>query len=129
MRPRQPPGASATWLSGSGSSGTILSQNRSYDPGSNVTSLSTTLAAVPGASGSGGSETQNFCYDEQNRLVWAGNSGTHPAAGHGTCGSGSPASGFNVARYNQADVYTHPGPLWPGAPGGGSAPRQHVYYD
>jgi hypothetical protein len=41
-------GATATWLSGSGTSGTILSQSRSYDPASNVTSLSTTLAAVPG---------------------------------------------------------------------------------
>ena len=56
---------------------------------SNLVSLSTTQAAVPGASGSGGSETQNFCYDEQNRLVWAGNSGTQPAAGNGTCGSGT----------------------------------------
>ncbi len=33
-----------------------------------------------------GSKTQNFCYDEQNRLVWAGNSGTQPAADNGTCG-------------------------------------------
>jgi hypothetical protein len=32
----------------------------------------------------GGSESQNFCYDEQNRLVWAGNSGTQPGAGNVT---------------------------------------------
>lgn len=80
----------ASWQSGSGSSGTLFSQNRSYDPAGNVISLATTQAAVPGQSGSGGSETQNFCYDEQNRLVWAGNSGTQPAAGNGTCGTGTP---------------------------------------
>ena len=62
----------------------MFSQTLAYDPASNVTSLATTQAAVPGASGSGRSESQNFCYDEQNRLVWAGNSGTQPGAGNGT---------------------------------------------
>ena len=38
----------ATWQSGSGTTGTILDQQRSYDPASNVISLSTTLAGVPG---------------------------------------------------------------------------------
>ena len=33
----------------------MFSQTRSYDPASNVTSLATTQAAVPGSSGSGGS--------------------------------------------------------------------------
>jgi hypothetical protein len=65
----RPTSATATWQSGSGTSGSMLSQSRSYDPASNVISLATTQAAVPGSSGSGGSESQNFCYDEQNRLV------------------------------------------------------------
>jgi hypothetical protein len=40
-------GATATWLNSNGSSGTILSQSKTYDPSSNVTSLSTSLVTVP----------------------------------------------------------------------------------
>src|SRR5260221_4029953 len=98
-------GVSATWLSGSGNSGTILSQNRSYDPASNVTSLSTTLAAVPEASGSGGSETQNYCYDEQNRLIWAATTVTQPGAGNGTCGSGTLTNSLTGAGYSTSYLY------------------------
>ncbi len=122
-------GATATWLSGSGSSGTILSQSKTYDSASNVTSLSTTLAAVPGAGGSGGSETQNFCYNEQNRLVWAGNSGTQPGAGNGTCGSGTLANGLNGAGYGTSYVYTHLGQLWQGPQGNSGTPSQYLYCD
>jgi hypothetical protein len=102
-------GASATWLSSSRNSGTILSQNRTYDPASNVTSLSTTLAAVLRVSGSGGSETQNFCYDEQDRLIWAGNSGSQPGAGNGTCGSGTLSNSLTGAGYSASYVYTNLG--------------------
>ncbi len=105
-------GATATWLSGSGSSGTIFSQTSSYDPASNITSLSTTLAAVPGASGSGGSETQNFCYDDQNRLIWADNSGTQPSPGNGTCGLGTLANTLQNAGYGTSYLYTHLGQVW-----------------
>jgi hypothetical protein len=108
-----PTSTSATWQSGSGTSGTILSQSRSYDPASNVIGLSTTQAAVPGQSCSGGSETQNFCYDEQNRLVWAGNSGTQPGAGNGTCGSGTMSNSLGGASYSNSYVSTHLGQLWP----------------
>jgi len=125
----RPTSASATWLSGSGSSGTILSQSRTYDLASNVTSLSTTLAAVPGASGSGGSETQNFCYDEQNRLVWAGNSGSQPLAGNGTCGTGTLANTLQNAGYGTSYVYTHLGQLWQGPQSGSSTPSQYLYCD
>ena len=125
----RPTSASATWLSGSGSSGTILSQSRTYDPASNVTSLSTTLAAVPGASGSGGSETQNFCYDEQNRLVWAGNGGSQPLAGNGTCGTGTLANTLQNAGYGTSYVYTRLGQLWQGPQGGSSTPSQYLYCD
>jgi len=125
----RPTGATATWLSGSGTSGTILSQNRTYDPASNVTSLSTTLAAVPGVSGSGGSETQNFCYDEQNRLIWAGNSGSQPSAGNGTCGSGTLTSSLTGASYGTSYVYTHLGQLWQGPQGNSGTPSQYLYCD
>src|SRR5713226_10379669 len=110
-----------------GNSGTLFSQSGNYDNAGNVTSLSTTQAAVPGQSGSGGSETQNFCYDEQNRLVWAGNSGTQPGAGNGTCGSGTLASGLSGASYSNAYVYTHLGQLWQGPLQGGSTQEQYLY--
>src|SRR5258706_7750003 len=114
---------------GSGNSGTILPQSKTYDPASNVTSLSTTLAAVPGASGSGGSETQNFCYNEQNHLVWAGNSGSQPGAGNGTCGSGTLTNNLTGAGYNTSYLYTHLGQLWQGPQGNTSTPSQYLYCD
>ncbi len=119
--------ATATWGSGSGSSGTTFSQGLTYDPASNLISLATTQAAVPGQSGSGGSETQNFCYDEQNRLVWAGNSGTQPSAGNGTCGSGTLSNTLSGASYSNSFVYTHLGQLWQGPLNGGSTQYQYLY--
>jgi hypothetical protein len=121
----RPSSGSATWQSGSGTSGTIFSQNLAFDPASNVSSLSTTQAAVPGKSGSGGSESQNFCYDEQNRLVWAGNSGTQPGAGNGTCGSATLSNSLSGANYNNAYVYTHLGQLWKGPVNGTSSQKQY----
>lgn len=55
-----------------------------YNALGTVTMSATTYASVLGVSGSGGSETQNFCYDEQNSLLWASNSGIQPGAGSGT---------------------------------------------
>ncbi len=117
----------ATWQSGSGNSGNILSQSLTYDSVGNLINLSTTQAAVPGQTGSGGSETQNFCYDEQNRLVWAGNSGTQPSAGNGTCGSGTLSNTLNGASYSNTFVYTHLGQLWQGPLNGGSTQYQYLY--
>ena len=125
----RPVSALATWQSGSGATGTIFSQGRTYDPVGNVTSVSTTLAAVPGQSGSGGSETQNFCYDEENRLVWAGNSGTQPAAGIGTCGNATLATGLNGAGYSTNYAYTHLGQLWQGPLNGTGTAYQYLYCD
>ncbi len=126
---RRPTGATATWQSGSGNSGTIYSDTASYDPASNVISRSTTQAAVPGQSGSGGSETQNFCYDEQNRLVWSGNSGTQPGAGNGTCGSGTLSNSISGASYTNSFAYTNLGQLWQGPLSGGSTQYQYLYCD
>ncbi len=123
----RPTSASATWQSGSGTSGSMLSQSRSYDPASNVISLSTTQAAVPGQSGSGGSESQNFCYDEQNRLVWAGNSGTQPGAGSGTCGTSTLSNSLSGASYNNSYVYTHLDQLWQGPLNGSGTQQQYLY--
>ncbi len=126
---RRPTGATATWQSGSGNSGTIYSDTASYDPASNVISRSTTQAAVPGQSGSGGSETQNFCYDEQNCLVWSGNSGTQPGAGNGTCGSGTLSNSISGASYTNSFAYTNLGQLWQGPLSGGSTQYQYLYCD
>ena len=117
--------ASATWGANSGQSDTIFSQGLSYDPASNVISLTSTQNAA--GNGTGGRETSNFCYDEQNRLVWAGNSGTQPAAGNGTCGSGTLASGLTGANYSNSYVYTHLGQFWQGPLAGGSTQEQYLY--
>ncbi|GCF07609.1 RHS repeat-associated core domain-containing protein [Dictyobacter arantiisoli] len=123
-------GATATWQAGSGTSGTIYSENRSYDPVGNVSSTSTTYAAVPGQSSSGGSETQNYCYDELNHLVWAGNTGTQPAAiTGGSCGSAATQSGLPGASYSTNFADTHLGQLWQGPLNGAGASLQYLYCD
>lgn len=117
----------ATWQSGSGATGTIFSSNRTYDAVGNVVSLATTHAAVTAASNSGGSETQNFCYDGQYRLVWAGNSGTQPAAGNGTCGSATLANTLGGNSYSASYIYTHLGQLWQGPTNGVGVQQQYLY--
>ncbi len=119
-------GTTATWQSGSGQSGTIYQDGVSYDAVGNVTSRVSIQAVVPGQSGSGGSDTQNFCYDEQNRLVWAGNSGTVPAAGNGTCGSATFQGTLGNA-FSDSFVYTHLGQLWQGPLNGGGTQEQYLY--
>ncbi|MGH2496411.1 MAG: RHS repeat-associated core domain-containing protein [Ktedonobacteraceae bacterium] len=113
--------ATATWQAGSGSSGNTFTQNLTYDAASNLTKLVTTQAAVPGVSNSGGSETQVFCYDEQNRLVWAGNTGTPSCTGNGT-----PAVSGSIAAYGNSFVYTNLGQLAQG-PLAGSGNYLYLY--
>ncbi|HEU5376574.1 MAG TPA: RHS repeat-associated core domain-containing protein [Ktedonobacteraceae bacterium] len=125
----RPTSLTATWLSGSGNSGQILGNSRTFDNASNVTSVSTTLAAVPGQSGSGGMELQNFCYDEQNRLLWSGNGGTQPGAGNGTCGSGTLSNTLSGAGYTAPFTYTNLGQLWQGPLNGQGAVQQYLYCD
>ncbi len=117
----RPQSATASWQSGSGNSGTQFSQTLAYDPASNLTSLSTTQAAVPGQSNSGGSETQVFCYDAQNRLVWAGNSGTPSCSGNGT-----PSLSGSLGAYSSSYAYTNLGQLSQG-PLNGSGAYTYLY--
>ncbi len=117
----RPTSVTATWRTGSGNSGTVFSQNLTYDAASNLITLATTQAAVPGVSNSGGSETQVFCYDEQNRLLWAGNSGKPTCTGNGT-----PGDTPNIPAYNNSFAYTHLGQLAQG-PLAGSGSYQYLY--
>jgi RHS repeat-associated protein len=117
----------ATWLPGSGNSGTILDQSLTYDNAGNVTGETTQMASVPGQSGSGGSETQNFCYDEQNRMVWAGDGGTQPGAGNGTCGSGTLSNSLSGAGYTSSYVFTNLGQIWQGPLNNSTTQYQYLY--
>ncbi|HZR39854.1 MAG TPA: RHS repeat-associated core domain-containing protein, partial [Ktedonobacteraceae bacterium] len=123
----RPVGANATWQGGSGTTGTIFSTSRNYDPVGNVISAGLTHAAISGQSNSGGSEAQNFCYDELNRMVWAGNSGTQPGAGNGTCGSTTLGNTLQGAAYNNSYVYTHLGQIWQAPLGGTGSVQQDLY--
>ena len=84
-----------------------------------------TQAAVPGQTGSGGTETQNFCYDEQNRLVYGSNSTATPPAGNGTCGTAAYQQRLG-GTYTSSYVYTHLGQLWQG-PYNGKGAYQYLY--
>jgi RHS repeat-associated protein len=124
----RPSSLTATWLPGSNNSGQILAQSRTYDNVGNVTSTNTTFASISGQSGSGGSEVQNFCYNEQNELVWAGNGGTQPDAGNGTCGTGTLNSGLTNGGYTASYSYTNLGQIWQGPlDGTGSTLYQYLY--
>jgi RHS repeat-associated protein len=70
------------------SSTTLFDQTRSFDAVGNVWNTLTTLPA--------GTDTQAFCYDDLNRLTWAGASGTPPCQGltEGTLTSAAYQSSF-----------------------------------
>ena len=80
---------------------TRFDQVRTFDTGGNVTSANTTLAA--------GTDTQAFCYDEQNRLTWAGSVGTPPCTG-----TGISAGTLTSAQYAQSFAYDMMGRLTSG---------------
>ncbi len=124
---QRPTSLTTNWLPGSGNSGEILGSTRAYDNAGNVTSLNTYFVSVPGQSASGGTETQNFCYDEQNHLIWAGNGGTQPGAGNGTCGSGTLSSGLVGGGYTSPYTYTNLGQLWQGPVNGKGVAEQYLY--
>lgn len=71
---------------------TLFGTTRSYDAAGNTTSAATQLAA--------GSDNQVFCYDEQDRLTWAGSVGTP------TCSQTAIAAGtLTSAQYQQSFAY------------------------
>ncbi len=110
----------STWQSG----GTIYSGSMSYDAVGNVLSRMTSQASIQGVSGSGGNETQNFCYDEQNRLVWASNSvAATPQSGR-TCGTATLQATLG-SSYTSNYVSTHLGQLWQGPLNGSGAQEQY----
>jgi RHS repeat-associated protein len=69
----------------------VFRSQRGYDAVGNVTAVNTTLAA--------GTDNQAFCYDEQNRLVWAGSTGTP------NCGSSLTPGSLSAANYTQTFGY------------------------
>ena len=77
---------------------TLLTQTRTYDNVGNVENLSTTL---PTTSGGSKTDSQSFCYDALNRLVWAGNTGTPSGGDH----CGSTPSGTTTPTYQQLFSY------------------------
>lgn len=126
----RPASTTATWQSGSGSSGTIFGDSLTYDSIGNVISKTTVQAAVPGQSNSGGSQTQNFCYDSLNQLTWAGNSGIEPTpALDGSCGSATLSNTLGGSSYNVNYAYTNLGQLWQGPLNGVGTQQQYLYCD
>jgi RHS repeat-associated protein len=82
------------------SDGRVLFQTQpTYDAVGNVTSTQTTLPD--------GTDTQGFCYNEQNQLTWAGTSATTP------CGSQTPGT-LTAAQYQQSYAYDLNGRLTTG---------------
>jgi RHS repeat-associated protein len=70
----------------------LFSSQRGYDGVGNVTGVLTTLPA--------GTDSQAYCYDEQNRLVWATS-----ATATGPCGAANTAGTLTSAQYTQTDSY------------------------
>jgi len=70
---------------------TLYSSAPSWDGDGNVTAVATTLTT--------GTDNQVFCYDEQNRLIWAGSTGTP------SCGSSLTPGSLTSANYTQTFSY------------------------
>jgi hypothetical protein len=78
----------------------LFQSQRGYDAASNVTAVATTLSA--------GTDNQAFCYDDENRLVWAGSTGTP------SCGTSLTAGSLSSANYTQTFSYDTLDPLTSG---------------
>jgi RHS repeat-associated protein len=70
---------------------TRFNSTRTYDNAGNVATVATTLQA--------GTDNQKFCYDDLNRLTWAGSTGTSPCNGAVTAGT------LTAAQYTQTYAY------------------------
>ena len=82
---------------------TLFEQSRTFDVAGNVSTASTTLPT--------GTDNQAFCYDEQNRLTWAGAGGTPP------CGVTLTPGSLTAAQYQQSFGYDNLGRLTNGPAG------------
>lgn len=80
-----------------GGGATQFGSVRTYDGAGNVVGVQTTLPA--------GSDTQAFCYDEQNQLTWAGAVGTPPCTGTaiapGTLTSAQYSQSYSYDAFNR----------------------------
>jgi RHS repeat-associated protein len=96
---------------------TLFDQARTFDAAGNVLTIGTTLPQ--------GSDNQVFCYDEQDRLTWAGSTGTPPCTGTAI----SPGS-LTAAQYTDWRSYDAMGRLTarPNSFGGGGQDT-YVYGD
>ena len=74
-------------------------------------------ATVQGQSSSGGSETQNFCYNELNQLIWAGNPAAAIAA----------APNWPTRSATTAIAAVLPTPIWANSGKGRSTEPGHPY--
>jgi RHS repeat-associated protein len=97
---------------------TVSEVQPSYDAAGNVSSVTTTLAAVGNTPG--GQEAQAFCYDDLDRLTWAGTQGTGlcgRVGSEGISGAGYTASYTydNLDRITSASVLTGSGAALAGA--------------
>jgi RHS repeat-associated protein len=88
-------GATVTRVS---DSATMFASTPSYDAVNNVVSVATTLP--------GGTDNQGFCYDEQDRLTWAGTSGNMPCGGTVTAGTLTAAAYSQTFGYDNMDRLT-----------------------
>src|SRR5207249_4760523 len=70
----------------------LFDQARSFDGAGNVGTITTTMPS--------GTDNQAFCYDEQDRLTWAGTNGTPPCSG-----TAITAGTLTAARYTQSFGY------------------------
>lgn len=97
-------------------SAVLFAQTRTFDTANNVTAIDTTLPT--------GTDTQAFCYDEQDRLSWAGSSGTPPCTG-----SAITPGTLSSAQYTQSFSYDTLGRLTSGPLGSytyGDAAHKHA---
>ncbi len=77
---------------------TVYEVQPSYDAASNVIGVATTLAS--------GTDTQTFCYDDLNRLVWASSANSIGPCGANTEGSLTSASYTQSFSYDTLDRLT-----------------------
>jgi YD repeat-containing protein len=89
-----------------------------YDAASNVTGLATTLG-TGGLGGSTQTDNQAFCYDEQNRLVWASSQSATGPNGCATNTAGTLTGGN--AQYTASYAYDTLDRLTSGPANGGSS--------